>query len=248
MKKLNLKKKDFAYLSVILVLVIAIVVLSIGLYTANMRKASWEMSEYYNNKVTSFGIQNANLSKGQIVFVGDSITDLYVLDEHYGSLQRACYNRGIGGDTTSGVLERLQVSVFDLAPSTVVLMIGTNDVNGGLPEDEILGRYRQIVETITATLPNAQLYCVSIIPQNKQLETYSNIKVDHTTQVILRLNAQIRQLAGSNGAVYIDLFPLLADGDNFLLPQYNDDGLHLNPTGLAVWTSQLLPLLAQQTD
>ena len=62
------------------------------------------------------------------MFVGDSITDLYVLDDHYADLPQAVYNRGIGGDTTAGVLARLQVSVLDLQPDVVVLMIGTNDL------------------------------------------------------------------------------------------------------------------------
>ena len=227
---------NIAVILLIVALIVAVIFLAI-------RKQKADLQDYYQMKCYSYSVQNTNLAKGQIVFIGDSITDLYVLDEHYGSLQRACYNRGIGGDTTAGVLERLQVSVFDLAPSTVVLMIGTNDVNGSQSQADILNRYEQIIRKIKATLPDVNLYCVSVIPQNKQLETYSTIDVDHTTQVILQLNPQIQQLAESNGAVYVDLFPLLADSENFLLPEYSDDGIHLNKNGLDVWTAQLLPLL-----
>jgi lysophospholipase L1-like esterase len=136
-----------------------------------------------------------------------------------------------------------KINDLDADTDVVVLMIGTNDVNGNQPENAILDRYRQIVEAIRTTLPETKLYCVSMIPQNKQLEEYSEIDVDHTTEVILRLNPEIRQIAELAGAQYIDLFPLLADADNFLLPQYSDDGIHLNETGLAVWTEQMLPLL-----
>lgn len=232
---------NIAVIFVALLLVAAVIILSVKL--AEHRDNGNDFQKYYDNKVFSYRIQNTNLSKGQVVFIGDSITDLYVLDDHYGDLDLACYNRGIGGDTTAGVLKRLQVSVFDLEPSVVVLMIGTNDVNGNQPENEILDRYRQIVEAIRTTLPDTKLHCVSVIPQNKQLEEYSEIDVDHTTEVILRLNPEIRQIAEAAGAQYIDLFPLLADADNFLLPQYSDDGIHLNETGLAVWTEQMLPLL-----
>ena len=242
-KKIKFTKFTWINLAVILVvllLVAAVVVLAIKASGKDTRN---DFQKYYDNKVISYGVQNVNLSKGQIVFVGDSITDLYLLDDHYADLPLACYNRGIGGDTTSGVLKRLQVSIFDLEPSAVVLMIGTNDINGNLPEKEILDRYRQIVEAITTTLPDAKLYCVSVIPQNKQVEEYSTLQVDHTTPVILRINAQIRQIAESCGAGFVDLFPLLADENNYLLPQYSDDGIHLNPTGLAVWTEQMRPLL-----
>jgi hypothetical protein len=148
MKKINLKKKDGIYLSIISLLIIAVVVLFVCTYLANVRKASWEMSEYYKNKVTSFGIQNTNLSKGQIIFVGDSITDMYPLDDYYADLDLACYNRGIGGDVTQGVINRLQTSVFDLAPSKIVLMIGTNDVDLGRSTEEIFANYRIILEEV----------------------------------------------------------------------------------------------------
>lgn len=201
------------------------------------------MEIYYDNKCESYGVQNANLAKGQIVFIGDSITDMYILDDHYADLPLASYNRGIGGDTTAGVLRRLKVSVFDIKPSVVVLMIGTNDINGGVSESDILSRYGQIIDEIYRELPDAKLYCMSIIPQNEDIETYSSIRISDTTPRILSANSKIRQLAESRGAIYLDLFPLLADAENHLIKEYSDDGLHLNPTGLAVWTELLKPYL-----
>ena len=243
MKKLSLKKKDFAYLSVILVLVIAIVVLSILLYTANMRKASWEMSEYYNNKVTSFGIQNTNLSKGQIVFIGDSITDLYPLDDYYADLDLACYNRGIGGDMTQGVIDRLQVSIFDLEPSKIVLMIGTNDVDWGVSTETIISNHRKILEEIKKKQPTVELFFVSIIPQNKVLEELAGLDVTKNNQTIKNINEEIKKLCVEYGHTYIDLYPALLDEDGYLHKDFSDDGLHLNAKGFEVWTSLLKPLL-----
>lgn len=199
--------------------------------------------EYYNHKCQSYSVQNANLAKGQIVFIGDSITDLYILDDHYADLPLASYNRGIGGDTTAGVLDRLQVSIFDIQPSVVVLMIGSNDINGGIDSDEILQRYEAIIDGIYTALPEVDLYCMSIIPQNKDLETYTEIRVDKTTPVILAINPRIQALAESKGATYLDLFSLLADENKMLIQEYSDDGIHLNNNGLAVWTALLKPYL-----
>ena len=191
---------------------------------------------YYDKKCKSFSEENADLAKGQIVFIGDSITDLYVLDDHYSDLSLKCYNRGISGDTTFGVMDRLKISLYDIDPSIVVLMIGTNDINGGHNVNLIMQRYAWIMDDIYANLPGVELYCMSIIPQNSQLEEYTSIRIDHTTPVIMSANEMIRQLADEKGATYLDLFTLVADGDNHLIRGYSDDGIHLNYAGLAVWT------------
>lgn len=198
---------------------------------------------YYDKKCKSFSEENADLAKGQIVFIGDSITDLYVLDDHYSDLSLKCYNRGISGDTTFGVMDRLKISLYDIDPSIVVLMIGTNDINGGHNVNLIMQRYAWIMDDIYANLPGVELYCMSIIPQNSQLEEYTSIRIDHTTPVIMSANEMIRQLADEKGATYLDLFTLVADGDNHLIRGYSDDGIHLNYAGLAVWTDLIKPYL-----
>lgn len=248
MKKINTKRLPIVILSVTTaILLIAVIVLTCVLIKKfkdpNYGLASHE--QYYNNKCASYSFQNFNLSKGQIVFLGDSITDLYPLDDYYQDLPLATYNRGIGGDSTQGVINRLQVSVFDLAPKAVVLLIGTNDVNGGIEEREILNNYETIISKIYEVLPSVKLYCVSIIPQNDDLESYSSINVTNTTAKILAINPKIQSLATSRGATYINLFPLLADENNRLIKTYSDDGIHLNANGFAVWTNLLKPYLEQ---
>ena len=233
-----------ALMLIIILLAVSVVILACRL-TAEVDDRT-DMQKYYDNKCQSYATQNVNLSKGQIVFIGDSITDLYILDDHYADLPLACYNRGIGGDTTSGVLRRLKVSIFDISPSVVVLMIGTNDINGGVDEAKILSNYEQIIDEIYSALPGVDLYCMSIIPQNSQIEEYSHIKLADTTARIIAINPKIRALAKQKGATYLDLFSLIADENNHLILEYSDDGLHLNPTGLAVWTELLKPCLASE--
>ncbi|MBO5715942.1 MAG: hypothetical protein J6S23_06075 [Clostridia bacterium] len=243
MKKINFKKKDAIYLAIISLFIIATIVLSVMLVMANQRKASFEMSNYYNNKVMSFAIQNTNLSKEQIVFIGDSITDLYPLDDYYADLDLACYNRGIGGDTTQGVIDRLQVSIFDLKPSKIVLMIGTNDVNGGIPNDKIISNYKKILEEIKINQPLVELYFMSVIPQNKILKQSSGIDVTKNNKTINKINTEIEKLCEEYGHTYIDLYPALLDENGYLRADCSDDGLHLNSTGFEIWTSLLKPCL-----
>lgn len=241
MKNKKILITNLIFISIIIILAAAITILALSL--AKKTDNQTEMQTYYDNKCLSYSVQNLNLAKGQIVFIGDSITDLYILDDHYADLPLACYNRGIGGDTTSGVLNRLKVSLYDLNPSSVVLMIGTNDINSGLEECGILERYERIIDEINTNLPDAQLYCMSIIPQNSQLEKYSHIRIADTTPKIMSINSMIRQLAERKRAIYLDLFSLLADENNHLISEYSDDGLHLNATGLAVWTELIKPYL-----
>lgn len=227
-----------------------IVVLLIGAVIALVCVAPWDREEeidpleYYNGKCESFRLQNANLSQGQIVFIGDSITDLYPLDDYYAELELATYNRGISGDVTQGVLDRLEVSLFDLKPSKIVLLIGTNDINWSVDPSTLLENYDRIITTIRERLPQTELYCVSIIPQNEMLERYSAIDVDQTTPVIMAVNEQIRKLAQERENVtYVDLFSQLSDEGNRLIEAYSDDGLHLNQNGFAVWTNLIKPYL-----
>lgn len=219
-------------ITVIILLSIAVIVLTCLLVIKKVRK-----SDYYEQKCESFEVQNANLSKGQIVFIGDSITDLCKLDDYYKGTELALYNRGIGGDTTEGLQKRLQVSVFDIEPTIIVMMIGTNDISWGRSVKDITKTYCEIVEEIYTKLPNVKLYCMSVIPQNKDIEEYAPVSVDNNLKKINELNSEIQNLSLEFGFAYLDLYPLLLDEDGYLDEKYSDDGLHLNHNGFVVWSN-----------
>lgn len=243
MKRIKIAKKDGVFLSIIAFLLLLAVALGINLYFANVRKISWEMQEYYDNKIKSFSIQNQNCAKGQIVFIGDSITDLCPLDEYYSDLDLATYNRGIGGDTTQGVIDRLQVSVFDIEPIKIVLMIGTNDVNGNVQNEKILSNYRIIFDEIKKNQPTVDVFVMSIIPQNKDIEKAAGIDVTKNNKTIKHLNSEIKNLCGEYGYSFLEIYDLLLDEEGFLDKEYSDDGLHLNAAGFEIWTEVLKPYL-----
>ena len=238
---MKISKKDIIYLSIISVLSIAIIFTSV---VFNMPSNN-NNNDYYQNKCASYKVQNSNLSKGQIVFLGDSITDLYCLDEFYNTLDLATYNRGIGGDTTQGLLDRLQVSALDLQPSKIVLMIGANDVYGNRSNEYIINKYNQILTQIKQHLPSTQVFCMSVISQSESFTQYFDGEpvVQQKIQQIMQLNPQIQSLAEGLGYEYVDLFTPTIVENNFLNPNYTDDGLHLNHQGFEVWTNILKPLL-----
>lgn len=195
-------------------------------------------------KTEAFAVNNTNAAQRQIVFIGDSITDLCPLDDYYNDLPLAVYNRGIGGDTTAGLLKRLDVSVLQIKPSKVVLLIGANDINGGISEQEILKNQKKILEIIAENLPETQVYLISIIPQNHDIETYSEINVDKTTTIIMNINEKLEEISKEyNNVTYIDLFSALEDKNHFLNKEYSNDGIHLNGNGFEVWKDILKPHL-----
>ena len=134
-----------------------------------------------------------------------------------------------------GVIDRLEVSIFDINPSKIVLMIGTNDVNFGVSNSQIIENYINILDRIKARLPEAELYFMSLIPQNKDLV----LLVDFNNQRIEKLNSEIKSLAESYGYAYIDLNTYVGDDLGYLDRQYSDDGLHLNDAGYRIWTNLL---------
>ncbi len=235
------KQKLGTALSVILILLLltASTVFGFLYFTSRNHEKS-----YYDKKCESFFLQNANLSRGQTVFIGDSITDLYPLDDHYSGLPLATYNRGISGDTVEGLLRRIDVSAIELKPEKLVIMIGTNNINGENTDGDILGSYEKLLDTVKEKLPDTELYCISIIPQSSD-RGFSDEKIGIFTDQIKRLNRGIKSLCEERGGKYIDLFPLLADENDRLDKRYSDDGLHLNGEGFKVWTALLKPELAE---
>jgi hypothetical protein len=70
-------------------------------------------------------------AKPRVVFLGDSITDFWRLNEYFQN--RDFVNRGISGQTTGQMLGRMKADVLDLKPAAVLVLAGTNDIARGIP-------------------------------------------------------------------------------------------------------------------
>lgn len=171
--------------------------------------------------------------KKEYVFLGNSITagaDWAKLL----SLPQA-KNRGISGDITFGVLERLQ-EVIDRKPAKVFILIGINDVSRNIPDDVILNNYKKMVSRIREGSKKTTIYFYTLLPVNSSFEKFKNHygKDEH----ILYLNDQIRKFTAKKVKV-IDLYPAFLDKDNHLRAELTKDGLHLIPEGYQVWKTVL---------
>lgn len=171
--------------------------------------------------------------KNDIVFLGNSIT----AGTDWGKLLGIsnAKNRGISGDITFGVLERLQ-EVIDRKPSKVFILIGINDISRNIPDQVILTNYKKIIERIKKGSKKTQIYFYTLLPVNASFEKFKNHygKDEH----ILYLNDQIRLLKAKKVEI-IDLYPAFIDGDKRLKAEVTKDGLHLIPSGYEIWKNLL---------
>ncbi len=192
---------------------------------------------YYEQKCLEYAEENADLDCGDVVFIGDSIVELYPLDSHFNSTD--VFNRGIKNDMTLGVKNRLQTSLVIQNPSNVIIMVGANDIKYFRSVNAIVETYKEIVYAIFDGVPTTNIYVMSVIPQNKDYEKIASVNVDKNMKKIKELNAKLEEFCNTCSAIYVNLFDLLVDEDGYLDKAYSDDGFHLNETGYTVWTTLL---------
>ncbi|WP_343521818.1 GDSL-type esterase/lipase family protein [Pedobacter sp.] len=172
-------------------------------------------------------------SKKDFVFLGNSITagtDWAKLLE----LPQA-KNRGISGDITFGVLERLQ-DVIDGKPAKIFILIGINDISRNIPDSVILGNYKTMISRIRKGSKNTHIYFNTLLPVNSAFEKFK--KHYGKDAHILWLNNEIRKFTAKNVTV-IDLYPNFIDQNKQLRAELTKDGLHLLPEGYQVWADFL---------
>lgn len=196
-------------------------------------------SEYWEQKVTLFNI--IPVEPGDIVFLGNSITDGGEFSELFDDI--TIKNRGISSDVISGVIERLY-QVVDHSPSKIFLLIGINDVSHNLSVDRLAEEYGKLVREIREKAPDTRLYLQSVMPINNDFGRYRNLKGKEST--VVRFNERIKEIASVNGAVYVDLWPALADpSTGKLKKEFTNDGLHLLGKGYKAWADAIRPLVKE---
>ena len=175
------------------------------------------------------------IKPGDIVFLGDSITDGGCWDELFPGLP--VKNRGINADDTLGVLKRLD-TILDYTPSAIFLLIGTNDLNWWAyrHDDDILQTYEEILSRCKFISPGTKVYVQSILPRAKRYAGH-----------IRFLNTKLKALAAKYGYEFIDLFPYFANSEGALKAEFNNDHLHLMSGGYKKWVEILKPYIEKLT-
>ena len=185
-------------------------------------------STYHLQRATLF--DELPIDADDIVFAGNSITDGGEWHELFQNPN--VKNRGISGDMTWGLYERL-ASITGGHPQKLFLLIGINNVSHGESPEEIAFGIRRIVRKVKKDSPETQIYVQSILPVTPHYGMFTG----HTSrwQMIPQINALIEKLAREEGVTYIDLFSRFADGQGQMKREYTNDGLHLLGKGYMLW-------------
>ncbi|MGV3502094.1 MAG: GDSL-type esterase/lipase family protein [Adhaeribacter sp.] len=173
-------------------------------------------------------------SRKDIIFLGNSITDGVDWVELVQNPRAR--NRGISGDITYGVLERLD-EVIEGKPAKVFILIGINDISRNIPDALILKNYQRMVSRIKQGSPKTRIYLHTLMPVNSSFGKFPNHY--NKDQHILAVNQGLRELAAREKVTLIDLYPAFLGSDNRLVPAYTHDGLHLTAAGYQKWAEVL---------
>ncbi len=145
-------------------------------------------------------------------------------------------NQGISGETSAGLLKRL--NLFDKTqPDVIFLMIGINDLIRGVEDETILNNQALIIRNLRQVHPKAKIIVQSILPHGAEKATWQ--RRDRLLEIpnsrIQQLNQRLKVIAQTQGAIYLDLYPLFAEDSGNLNMDLSTDGLHLGPKGYLVW-------------
>lgn len=178
-------------------------------------------------KIELYNVISKTAPKQSTVFLGDSITEFFRISEIFSSI--SLHNRGIAGDTTTGVMKRLEKNVLEMNPQKVFLMIGTNDLGKKKKPNEIIQNIIQIIETIKAYNAETQIILWSICPVNKKVTLpLSRFMVGkRNNEQIDYINQQIEAYAKEHQYIYVDTNTPLKDEKGNLKKEFTYEGLHL---------------------
>jgi lysophospholipase L1-like esterase len=199
-----------------------------------LRQADW-FQGLWKSRRTDFA-KAKDADQGALVLYGDSITQGWPdLKAAFPGVKVA--NRGISGDTTRGMLIRLQGDVIALNPKGVVLLMGTNDIEENASPETIAQNVTSVVAELKKHNPDMPIVLCLILPSS-ETKSRPTATIQATNKLLLRA------VRGDKQITVLDTFSLYKNEVGDATPELFPDLLHLNPQGYAVWAAALRPVLA----
>ena len=179
----------------------------------------------------------------EVVFMGNSITELWAAyHPTFFSGHNYC-GRGIGGQTSTQMLARFTADVINLRPKAVVIMAGTNDVAQNIYWVEPDKVVDNVVAMCLLARASGIVPIISSIPPCAAFRWNPEIK--NAAQTIVDINKRLRAYAEVNGIVYVDYHAALADKQNGFLKQLSDDGCHPNSDTYFIMEELMLKAISE---
>ncbi|HET9468797.1 MAG TPA: SGNH/GDSL hydrolase family protein [Vicinamibacterales bacterium] len=192
---------------------------------------------------------NRTVTRAEVVFMGDSITDLWQQPRFGGFFPGKNYvDRGISAQTTPQMLIRFRPDVVALKPRAVVILAGTNDIAGNtgpMTNEDIQNNLASMAELAKAN--NIRVVLASITPVSAY-HAAPNAPPQTTRRPVERikaLNDWMKAYAAANQHVYLDYYSAMIDSTGMLRTEFSEDDLHPNAAGYKVMAPLAEAAIAQ---
>jgi lysophospholipase L1-like esterase len=195
-------------------------------------------------QLVKYGSDNAELKPdpNRVVFFGDDIFEKW---EGFFPNKPNYLNRGITNQATPQMLVRFRQDVISLKPKVVVILGGANDFAGyagPATEGTITENFMTMVEL--AKLHNIKVVLASVTPI---CDCYALLSARRPPGRIIGLNGWLKGYARRSGAVYADLYSVLAEGRN-MKKELTVDGLIPNAAGYALMAPVLEKAISEASN
>jgi lysophospholipase L1-like esterase len=195
----------------------------------NLLAQDWPNLEKYRSKNKQ--VADSSENGPRIIFMGDSITEVWSILHPEFFMNKSYINRGISGQTTPQMLIRFRQDVVHLKPKVVHILAGINDIAGNtgpstleMIEDNIasmceIARANGITVILGSVLPAGDF------PWNPGIKPADKV---------IKLNEWLKNYAEDNNIIYLDYYNAMADSNKGLPLEYSEDGVHPNKKGYEI--------------
>jgi len=196
----------------------------------------WANLNRFRKDNTSIGLPKSG--ENRVVFIGNSITELWGnLCPNFFS-DNGYVNRGISGQTTPQLLVRFRADVINLKPAIVIILAGTNDIAGNSGPSTLEMIADNIFSMAELAKSNGiKVILCSVLP----VYDYPWKPGLNPAEKIVELNNMIKNYADGKSILYLDYYSSLKDDRKGMKAEYSKDGVHPNEAGFKV----MMPLCNQ---
>lgn len=240
-KKAYYKKDKFF---IVLVILFTLLVVNISFiyveYSGKQREIEKELKK--QEELIKKRDRIEKIKYGDIIFLGDSLTDYYDLNKYYNF---PIVNSGVSGWTTDDIINHLDEKVFQYNPKKLVLLIGTNDINRDKDSNYIVNNIKKIVEKVKEKRPKVTIYIESLYPINNTTSEKINHQMvgKRTNEIIIEINRKIQKYCQNKNIEYINIYSHLLDKKKNLDLRYTKEGLHINEKGYEIITTNIKKII-----
>ena len=174
----------------------------------------------------------------KIIFLGDSQTQDFPLEDYFHNA--VIINRGISGDVTIGVKNRLN-EIIKRKPSKIFLEIGINDLGHNEKPDSVVYHITEIIHRLELT--NAKIYIESIFPVANKSDTYPSYCNPIINKEIKEVNNSLNKFCAKNNLIFVNIYDKMVLNTSVDPSIVIGDGVHLTAKGYRLWAETVQPYL-----